>query len=135
LIIGVGIDLVDLDEFRDRLSDTVIRELFLPEEIEYSSSRARPWESYAVRFAAKEAAFKALGAGRAQGLAWKDIEVVRDANGVVGLRLTGSAGALADKRGVTGSLVSLTHTRRTAAAVVVLESGGEGLSDHPRGTP
>ena len=127
MIIGVGIDLVDLDEFRGRLSDAMIHELFLPDEIEYSSSRARPWESFAVRFAAKEAAFKALGAGRAQGLGWKDVEVVRDSDGVVRLRLTGPAEALARERGATGSAVSLTHTRRTAAAVVVLDGDVGGL--------
>jgi holo-[acyl-carrier protein] synthase len=122
VIVGVGIDIVVLDEFRARLSDALVKEIFLPGEIAYAASRARPWESYAARFAAKESAMKALGAGLAQGVAWKDIEVVRGAAGDLDLRLTGRALDVARGKGVTRSWVSVAHSGASAAAVVVLEA-------------
>jgi holo-[acyl-carrier protein] synthase len=122
VIVGVGIDIVNLDEFRARLSDALVRELFLPDEIAYAAPRARPWESYAARFAAKEAAMKALGAGLSQGIAWKDIEVLRGAAGDLDLRFAGRALDLARGKGVTRSWVSVAHSGAAAAAVVVLEA-------------
>lgn len=121
MIVGVGIDIVGLDEFRARLSDALIQEIFLPDEIAYAASRARPWESYAARFAAKEAAMKALGAGLSQGVAWKDIEVLRGADGDLDLRFAGRALDLARGKGVARGWVSVAHSGATAAAVVVLE--------------
>jgi holo-[acyl-carrier protein] synthase len=122
----VGIDIVDLDGFRGRLSDALVDELFLPGEIERASSQARPWESYGARFAAKEAAFKALGAGLADGLRFRDVEVIRQPSGEVGLSLTGRALEVASAKGVTSSRVSLAHSATGAVAVVIMEarSGG-----------
>ena len=122
MIVGVGIDIVGLEEFRARLSDALVQEIFLPDEIAYAASRARPWESYAARFAAKEAAMKALGAGLSQGVAWRDLEVLRGENGDLGLRLAGRALDLARGKGVTRCWVSASHSEATAAAVVVLEA-------------
>lgn len=122
MIVGVGIDIVGLDEFRARLSDALVQEVFLPDEIAYAASRARPWESYGARFAAKEAAMKALGAGLAQGVAWRDIEVLRGVTGDLSLRLAGRALDVASGKGVTRSWVSVAHSGATAAAVVVLEA-------------
>jgi len=122
VIVGIGIDIVDLDEFRARLSDALVREVFLPAETAYASSRARPWESYAARFAAKESAMKALGAGLSQGVRWTDVEVLRGADGDLGLRLDGRALEAAREKRVTRSWVSVSHSETTAAAVVVLEA-------------
>jgi len=121
VIVGVGIDIVDLDRFRGGLSDTMIAELFLPGEIEYASSQARSWENFGARFAAKEAVFKALGAGLAQGMRWHDVEVCRDKSGAVFLRLHGKATELARQQGVTRSFLSLSHTGTNAIAVAILE--------------
>jgi holo-[acyl-carrier protein] synthase len=121
VIVGVGIDIVDLEEFRARLSDDLVADVFLPAEIEYASSRARPWESFAARFAAKEAAMKALGAGLAQGLRWRDIEVVRDAAGQVELALRGAALELSREKGTLSTSLSVSHSARSAVAVVILE--------------
>lgn len=93
MIVGIGIDIVDLAGFRARLSDALIREVFLPDEARYAASRGRPWESYAARFAAKEAAMKALGAGLSQGVAWTDIEVTRSASGELALHFAFAASA------------------------------------------
>jgi holo-[acyl-carrier protein] synthase len=121
VIVGVGIDIVDLEEFRARLSDDLVADVFLPAEIEYASSRARPWESFAARFAAKEAAMKALGAGLAQGMRWRDIEVVRDAAGQVELALRGAALELSREKGTLSTSLSVSHSARSAVAVVILE--------------
>jgi holo-[acyl-carrier protein] synthase len=121
LIIGVGIDIVDLDGFRARLSDALVDELFLPGEVDHASSQARPWESYGARFAAKEAVFKALGAGLADGLRFRDVEVVRRASGEVEIRLQGRALQVASERGVRSSRLSLAHSARSAVAVVIME--------------
>lgn len=126
MIIGVGIDIVDLDDFRARLSDTLIDELFLPAEVEHASSQARPWQSYGARFAAKEAAFKALGAGLSDGLRFRDVEIVRRASGGVELRLSGRALELSVEKGVSSNRVSLAHSARSAVAVVIMEGGSGG---------
>lgn len=128
MIIGVGIDIVSLDAFRRRLDDALTEELFSPGEIAYAATQARSWEHYAARFAAKEAAFKALGAGLAQGMRFSDVEVVRDPAGAVELRLRGRAAEIAAERGLSASHLSITHSRSDAAAVVVLEGRKEGLS-------
>jgi len=122
-ITGVGIDIVDLDVFRRRLdeNDGLAGDLFLPAEIEYCESRARPWESYAARFAAKEAVFKALGRGLSHGLSFRQVEVIKDEYGAVSIRLTGKSLARAGETGVTDIRLSISHTRSSAIAAVVME--------------
>ena len=122
MVVGVGIDIVDLEVFRARLSDDLADELFLPAEVEYCKTQARSWEAFAARFAAKEALFKALGMGLAQGLRWKDVEILREPSGEPQLKLSGTALSAAGKRGAGRWLLSITHSRTSAAAVVVLDS-------------
>jgi holo-[acyl-carrier protein] synthase len=122
MIIGVGVDLVDIDEFRGRLNDELIEELFLPDEAAYARTQRRSWENLAARLAAKEAAFKALGAGLSQGQRWRDVEVRREESGAVSLALHGKARELADKKTVKGCKVSLSHSRSAAIAIVIMES-------------
>jgi holo-[acyl-carrier protein] synthase len=121
LVIGIGVDIVDLDEFRARLTDDLAVELFVDSERSYATTRARPWEALGARLAAKEAAMKALGAGLAQGLRWHDIAVERSASGRVALRFSGSARERAEALGATSSQVSLSHSKGAAVAVVLLE--------------
>lgn len=78
-------------------------------------------QSYAARFAAKEAAMKVLGTGWSDGVGWCDVEVVVDARGRPGLRLHGRAAELAHDLGMDRWLVSLTHTRTAATAWVLAE--------------
>ena len=120
-IIGVGVDIVDIDVFRSRLDDGMINELFLPGEIEYCSSRARPWESYAARFAAKEASFKALCAGLSHGLRWKDVEIIKDESGAVSVQLSGNALERAGNKQVKQVHLSISHSGDNAIAVVTME--------------
>ena len=80
-------------------------------------------EHLAARFAAKEAALKALGTGWSEGVGWTDVEVVRDAIGRPGLMVTGKAAEIAAGRGIEAWHVSLTHTGTHAMASVIAEGG------------
>jgi holo-[acyl-carrier protein] synthase len=95
--------------FRDRV--------FTPEEIAYCDSKARPAESYAGRFAAREATIKALGGYR--GRRWQDISVTRRPSGAPSVRLDGNAKRRADELGVTEVLITLTHEKTSAVAFAV----------------
>ncbi len=115
-VIGVGIDVVDIDRFMASLDRTPgLRDrLFTPAEA------TRPPASLAARFAAKEALAKALGAP--VGMAWHDAEVVSEASGRPLMELRGSVQARADELKVRSVHVSLSHDAGIASAVVVLES-------------
>ena len=122
--LGLGIDLVEIDRIRGLLTNHGERfkeRTFTAGEIAYCDSCADSAMHYAARFAAKEAAAKAIGTGLwAQGVDWKDIEVVREASDRPTLLLHGGAKTHADKQGVTSMLISLTHTRELAIAQVIL---------------
>lgn len=123
MVAGVGIDIVDLEEFRAGLTDSLVGELFLPDEITYARTQARSWENLGARLAAKRAVFKALGADAVEAPAWHEVEVVRHESGTLTVRLSGSAQALAGGRGASKCRLSMSHTKRTALAVVVFEDG------------
>lgn len=122
--IGVGIDLVEIPRIRDLLAKHGQRfkeRTFTAGEIAYCDSCADPAMHYAARFAAKEAAAKALGTGLwAEGVVWTDLEVVRGEHGKPALVLHGAAQTHA--HGGT-CLVSLTHTKELAMAQVILCAG------------
>jgi holo-[acyl-carrier protein] synthase len=115
VIVGVGVDVVDVDRFRETLSrtPTVRDRVFTAGEAE------RPVASLAARFAAKEALAKALGAPR--GLQWQDAEVATETSGQPVLKLSGTVAARAGELGVRSVHVSLSHDAGLASAVVVLE--------------
>ena len=115
-VVGVGIDVVDIDRFAESLERTPgLRDrLFTPEEA------TRPIASLAARFAAKEAMAKALGAPH--GMHWHDAEVVSESSGRPVLTIRGSVQARADQLGVASVHLSLSHDAGIASAVVVLES-------------
>lgn len=125
MIVGVGIDLVDIprvDKLLDSKGERALRRLFTGDEIEYALSRALPAQHLAARLAAKEASFKALaGNSLARGIGWREIEVVRGEHHPT-LRFHGRAAERAAELAVTSVWVSLTHSATTAGAVVVLES-------------
>lgn len=123
-IVGLGIDLVEVERIRDLLAkhgDRFKNRTFTPGEIAYCDACADPAMHYAARFAAKEAAAKALGTGLwAEGVDWKDIEVTRETSGKPTLILHNGARKHADTQGVTRLLISLTHTKELAQAQVIL---------------
>ena len=121
MVVDLGIDIIDLEEFRAGLNDSLVGEFFLPDEISYARTQVRSWENLGARLAAKRAVFKALGAARGE-QTWHDVEVVRRESGTLTVRLSGGALALAGRRGASECKLSMTHTKRTALAVVVFES-------------
>ena len=127
-IVGLGLDVVELDRIRrswDRFGQAFARRILTAQE----QSLLRPALAVpylAARFAAKEAAAKALGVGFSQGVTFHQIEVAPLPSGKPELFLHGTAKALAHKLGVVRIHISLTHGRDTAAAVVVLESDDSG---------
>lgn len=135
MIIGIGIDLVEIDRVRALLTRHPTRgpeRLFTRREVEHCQFGGDRVESYAARFAAKEAVFKALGTGWSGGVTWREVEVLTGPGGAPALHLHGTTRRLADKRGVTRIHVSLTHTGGMAGAYVVLE--GE-VPDHHHHEP
>ena len=124
MILGIGIDLVDLERLRGviaRHGERFVDRILTEAERAFCGAHVDQAPHVGARFAAKEAAVKALGTGVAEGISWRDIEIVRAENGAPSVRLHGPARRAADRRGVKGIYVSLTHDRGTAAAVVVLE--------------
>ena len=124
MIIGLGIDQIEIARVErswQRYGDRLGRRVFTPQEWRYCLSRAHPAQSMAGRFAAKEAAMKALGLGWPGGIAYRQIEVTREATGRPGLRLTGKAAQRAASLGVTSMNVSMTHDRTYSSATVVFE--------------
>ncbi len=122
MILGIGIDLVDIGRIRDALENprtgNRFRErVFTAGEIEYCERRRRRFESFAARFAAKEAMIKALGCA----CDWREIEVVR-ADAEPSLKLHGRTAERAAARGVARVHLSLSHSDSHATAFVVAES-------------
>jgi holo-[acyl-carrier protein] synthase len=126
MIVGIGTDLCEIDRIErslERFGERFLARVFTPGEIAYCRRRKKTAaESFAARFAAKEATAKALGTGIAYGVGWQDIEVTRAPGRAPQVLLHGRAAALAERLGVRHSVLSLTHTRGLAMAVVVLEA-------------
>lgn len=125
MILGVGMDLIEIARVRrliERHGEHALKRLFTDGERAYAEAHLDPARHFAVRIAAKEAAFKALathGAGR--GIGWRDMEVVAGAERPPRLLFHGLAAACAAELGVSAAWVTLTHAVDMAAAVVVLE--------------
>ena len=121
--LGIGLDLVEISRIRsllERSGDRFKERVFTSAEIDYCDSCADAAIHYAARFAAKEAAAKALGTGFTEGINWRDIEVQRNEKGAPSLALHGQAAEIAGKLGVKQLFLSLSHTNTTAGANVSL---------------
>lgn len=124
MIIGVGIDIVEVYRIRDAIAKTprFATRVFTQAERDYCESKGvAASQSYAARFAAKEACLKALKTGWRGKIAWHDIEVVTDADGVPSLNITGEAEKLLHNLGATHVHLSISHTTEHAIAEVILE--------------
>ena len=121
-LLGLGFDATDIPRIGttfERYGDRFLRRVFTDGEIAYCTRRRNPVPHLAGRFAAKEAAMKALGTGHSRGVVWKDIEVVR-LSGPPQLRLHGGAAARASRMQVRSSLLTITHSDALAMAQVLL---------------
>ena len=126
MILGVGIDMVDVPRFRRLLhkhGERFRRRVFTPAELDLAAATTQTELTLAARFAAKEAAMKALGTGWSETVTFRDLEIGRDSRGAPTLTLSGGARRRADDLGVRRCHVSLSHVEAAAVAVVVLEAG------------
>jgi holo-[acyl-carrier protein] synthase len=122
-VLGLGVDICEIERMERALArhPTFRERVFTPEERAYCDGKARPAESYAGRFAAREAVIKALGGYR--GRRWQDISVTRAPSGAPAIALAGNAKARADELGVGHVLVTFTHERTSAVAFAMAVSG------------
>jgi holo-[acyl-carrier protein] synthase len=125
MIVGTGVDIVETSRIAqalERRGERFSKRLFTSAEIAYCEKFKNRAERYAARFAAKEAAFKALGTGWREGVRWLDVEVTHLPSGKPELRLSGRVEELARELGVARIAVSLSHTDRYAVAQVIFEA-------------
>lgn len=123
MIVGLGMDVCEVARVRrsiERHGERFLRKVLAPDELAHCAGRPDVAVCFAGRFAAKEAAIKALGAP--EGLRWYDMEVEPARDGPPGLRFRRVAADRAARLGVSRSLLSITHDAGVAAAVVVLEA-------------
>jgi holo-[acyl-carrier protein] synthase len=122
-ILGLGVDICEIARMERALDrhPTMRERVFSPEEQAYCDTKARPAESYAGRFAAREATIKALGGYR--GKRWRDIQVSRHPSGAPSIVLEGNAKRRADALGVTRILITFTHEKTSAVAFAVAVAG------------
>src|SRR5580658_6875248 len=130
-IIGTGIDLIEVERIERALTRPGTgarfrRRVYTDGEAAYSESRGRPrYQSYAARFAAKEATMKALGTGWNRNVGWSEIEVVRERGKAPTIALSGKAAAFAQRKRITRFHLSITHTAAQAIAHVIAETAVE----------
>ena len=125
MIVGTGIDIAEVDRIAasiGRFGRRFLERVFTPEEIRYCESKANKAERYAGRFAAKEAAMKAIGTGWSRGVGWHDVEVTRVPGGRPTMVFHCKAAEFFRKLGAVRAHLSITHTKESAMAQVILES-------------
>ncbi len=124
MIVGLGIDMAEVDRIEAairRYGERFLRRVYTEAEISYCQSKSNRFERFAGRFAAKEAAMKAIGTGWKRGVTWRDFEVTREASGRPGIRLSGVAAQVAGRLRAKRALLSITHSNSVAIAQVILE--------------
>jgi holo-[acyl-carrier protein] synthase len=124
MIVGTGIDIAEVPRIRqviERFGDRFLHRIFTAGEMRYCDSKANRMERYAARFAAKEAAMKALGTGWNHGVRWRDCEVTRRPGGRPTISFHGVAAEFAARLGVKNAALSISHTAEQAIAQVILE--------------
>ena len=124
MIVGLGVDIAEVNRIEAAIARhgrAFLDRVFTPAEIQYCDRHRNRFERYAGRFAAKEAAMKALGTGWTAGVRWVDIEVTRLPSGQPTLTLYGATRAHAERMGVRRASLSITHSGNTALAEVIFE--------------
>lgn len=124
MIIGLGVDLVDIQKIRESIKRLDFRcKVFTVEEIKICEGFTNAEEHYAGKFAAKEAFMKAIGHGIRQEIWFTQIEVLNNENGMPFLQLTGKAQRITTELNVEKILLTISHSNGMAIAVVILEAG------------
>ncbi|MGD0545655.1 MAG: holo-ACP synthase [Candidatus Acidiferrales bacterium] len=125
MIVGLGLDIAEIDRIEaaiTRHGAPILERLYTAAEAAYCESHRNKFERYAGRFAAKEAAMKALGTGWRRGVRWRDIEIIREPGGKPSIALRGAAKRIADGLGVKNISVTITHSGNLALAEVIFEN-------------
>ena len=125
MIVGTGIDITEVPriaETIERHGERFLHRVFTDGEIAYCDSKANRVERYAARFAAKEAAMKALGTGWNRGVRWRDVEVCREPGGRPTIQFHGKGAEFYARLGAKHVALSLSHTAQQAVAQVILEN-------------
>ena len=120
-IFGIGIDMVEVDRIKrslEKYGNRLKERLFTESEQKFCESRNGKFQSYAARFASKEAFSKALGTGLRGAISWLDIVVIDDEKSRPKLEIFGRANTILNKRKVS---LSISHTEKYAAAVVIIQ--------------
>lgn len=123
MVEGTGIDIIEVERiaFNMEKGDGFKEMIFSANEINYCESRAKKYEHYAARFAAKEAFFKALGTGWLEETHFNEVEIANTSTGKPELVLHGKTRETLNYLGITRILVSLSHLKTIACAVVIIE--------------
>jgi holo-[acyl-carrier protein] synthase len=124
MIVSVGIDMIEVSRIRETLARTprFVQRVFTEKERAYCNSKgAAAAQHYAARFAAKEAALKALRTGWRGSISWHDVEISNDEKGAPLIKITGEAKKVLDSLSATAVHLSLSHTTEHAIATVILE--------------
>jgi holo-[acyl-carrier protein] synthase len=123
MVVGIGVDIVEIERIEKALSNSksMARRVFSNAEIEYCTGQKNLFQHFAGRFAAKEAALKALGTGWQKGIRWKDVEVVSGPLGRPALVLHNRALEIFEKSGASNGHVTISHAEKYAVAMVIME--------------
>jgi holo-[acyl-carrier protein] synthase len=123
MIYGIGIDIIEVERVQKQLGKHSFKEkIFTPVEIQYCSTKKNDAESFAARFAAKEAFFKAIGTGWRGGFSFNQIQIDKDSLGKPEITLLGKLKDFALQNDLNQIHLSMTHLKSYAAAVVVIET-------------
>jgi holo-[acyl-carrier protein] synthase len=126
MIVGLGTDIVEIDRIAgmiDRHGDTFLDRVFTPAERAYCGKKKHAAQHYAGRWAAKEAAMKALGTGFVPGVGWHDFEILPEQSGAPKLTLSGGGATKAKSLGIDAILVTMSHCRGYATATAIAVRG------------
>ncbi len=128
-VLGIGTDIIEvarIGQMIEKHDELFLRRVYTAAEIDYCAGRKAAMQHYAGRWAAKEAALKALGTGWAKGIQWTDLEVANLPGGKPELRIHGAASRIAAEMGIFEMQISLSHCRAFAVAYVIAlgEPGG-----------
>jgi holo-[acyl-carrier protein] synthase len=118
-VLGIGTDIVEclrIANMIEKHQEVFISRVYTPDEIEYCSGRKSATQHYAGRWAAKEAILKAMGTGWSNGIQWTDIEIANQMGGKPFVKLAGAAKEIAESRGISEILISISHCRLFATA-------------------
>ncbi len=125
MILGIGTDVIEVARIKqaiDKYGERFMRRLFTATEIEYCTARKNASLHYAGRFAAKEAAFKAMQRGWGGEISWKDVEITNLSSGAPQIAFHGKALEVVTEKKMTRAFVSISHVEEIATAIVILEA-------------